>query len=1608
MREKRSKILSLVLALVMLFSVVVPRTQNVSATENTIKVIVDFEGYNLGQGFYIEPAVLEIPVGSTAAYATDMLLNQTNNVYEGGSVSSGFFLDRIQGFDTGEVELPGYLAEVIEEYWDELDPGSGNGSLGSNDYVYGMSGWMFTVNHAMPPVGASDHILQDGDVIRWQFSLWGFGTDLGLSSGWSGLGLYAHEDKTTLFRALSEDNVDMVAKQSALDVIINPLATLQDVSNAIATLGSGGTIATPPELTALTINSVAVADFNSAVNVYTIDIKGKATSTVVAAFDSNNYTLSYNSIIYESGQTISISTPNNSGVTIANLVLTDINDANNQTTYKLQLVNPRAITLSSAFKSLPANSSAKINVLIEGKAECTLFQASALGVATTSTTYSATVYNYSMYLLTETDAVDIMLGNVSTAGYIRVLKDGEEIIAPKAALSSMVLQNLPVNADVAKLTLELCTTTTYTANNNEFVAEASYNLFVRNPELPATELEKLEITDMQISTGAFAVPFTPEAHKDTIMVLGNEGVSITYSFSVADSSTTVYKNLTSSTLANTLTPTGGVYSLAATITEPFAPQILLGVQTPLATERVINGYTVRYQYKILYDTVTPIGGGSGNSPFTVIDYLVTASQYTNKPLYGMNGDLLERGILKSLGNFGGYVTVYFEDGVQNNPKNANGVDLNIAGNCGGPTMTEPGNVWVSVDNIKWYLLAGSDYFDDNTLRDYEVTYTRGFNGASSYVDNYGSRFPINPAPTSTSSMYNYPLKSNYPLHDWKAGEEISMTLRGPLLLGVGLDPYGSASAADPLWGYVDAQCSSGFDISWAIDEETGAPVYLSEIYYVKIATASHIYAGAIGEKSTEVQSITRATPTANNVGKTTAPSAIKINGTPVSLTNGVYEYMAEFGNGSLTIAVEGTGGSNVYINNANNATTRTYTTIPSSGTVRIVLQETGKEQIIYYINNLQTDKTALNQAISDALSLSAADYRAGSWAVMQTALSAAQAVSADVSATQIKINNAAKTLNDAISSLLPPLFAPVTYSQQMNSSLAYILSSVPSPTYGTTNGEWSVFALARAGYIVPNGYYEGYIENVIGELQAAEAGGLTAGQLDEKKATDNERLIITLASLGIDPEDFEEYNLLNVLANYDWTVWQGLNSITFALIAIDANNFEIPNVTELAPPVSATTVIQTTRQKLIDELLNLEIGKGTQNAAGWAQSSVITADVDGTAQALAALAPYYRRVGYDDVTDAADRALEFLSSQQNINGGFGSWETVNVESNAQVVVALTALGIDPQEDERFVKANGNPVSAILSFYVAGGGFKHIVSQVIPNGMATDQATYALVAYDRLINERNSLYDMSDAYSLSDNVGVAEITVRFNLQQSVTAVQTTGTTFTAEIPYNTGVINNGIIVTASDGKATVSAVTKVTGINQWTFTVTAQDGTAVNYTLTVSVSTDPSSANAAVLEFIKSELGKLLPSSIEMTMANTSATVEEYVEWAYVYGMISDMGYASDVKTEYYMNEFNPAVAGSAVNRAGTQGSYVLTIELSLGEDTSLATDYVEVEGVITATRFISSDVNNDGQTDAGDLAILLDEYGKIGSNITVEEADVDGDGQVDSGDLSYLLEKYGK
>ena len=285
------------------------------------------------------------------------------------------------------------------------------------------------------------------------------------------------------------------------------------------------------------------------------------------------------------------------------------------------------------------------------------------------------------------------------------------------------------------------------------------------------------------------------------------------------------------------------------------------------------------------------------------------------------------------------------------------------------------------------------------------------------------------------------------------------------------------------------------------------------------------------------------------------------------------------------------------------------------------------------------------------------------------------------------------------------------------------LSEKNDATVNSIGGEWWVLAMARGGFEPSEGFYERYYQTVVDTIENSIND---KEQLHRAKSTENARVILGLVAAGYDPTNVAGHNLLQGLTDISYVQKQGVNGLIWALIAFDSHDFEIPTALDGQK--------QVTREALIDAILDKQLPDG-----GWALSGT-ESDADMTAMALQALAPYYQ--SNKGVTEAVDTALDTLSAMQQDNGGFGSWGTNNSESCAQVVVALTALGIDPEEDSRFIKKGASAVDALCAFAVENGGFAHTEGGD-RNGMSTEQGAYALAAYNRFVTEQNSLFNMND-------------------------------------------------------------------------------------------------------------------------------------------------------------------------------------------------------------------------------------------------------------------------
>lgn len=319
-----------------------------------------------------------------------------------------------------------------------------------------------------------------------------------------------------------------------------------------------------------------------------------------------------------------------------------------------------------------------------------------------------------------------------------------------------------------------------------------------------------------------------------------------------------------------------------------------------------------------------------------------------------------------------------------------------------------------------------------------------------------------------------------------------------------------------------------------------------------------------------------------------------------------------------------------------------------------------------------------------------------------------------------------------LTSIVPVFAADMgQVDQAIEKNGQFMKETVPNPQFGTMAGEWTVLSLARSGLDLEDSYIENYYRHIESTVAQKE------GKLTRNKFTEYSRLIVALTAIDKDVENVGGYNLLAPLADFKDVIKQGINGPIWALIAFDTKNFDIPK--------ADNPEHQNSRERMIQEILDREVVDDNGVRGGWSLMGD-KPDPDITAMSLYALWPYYRTD--ERVRAASDRAIKILSDLQLSTGGYMTMGDENLESSAQVAIALATMGIDPMEDPRFIKTDeaGNRhsvVDAILEYELPNGGYVHVKDQSSADAMSTDQAMEALVAIKRFKEGKPALFDMAD-------------------------------------------------------------------------------------------------------------------------------------------------------------------------------------------------------------------------------------------------------------------------
>lgn len=308
--------------------------------------------------------------------------------------------------------------------------------------------------------------------------------------------------------------------------------------------------------------------------------------------------------------------------------------------------------------------------------------------------------------------------------------------------------------------------------------------------------------------------------------------------------------------------------------------------------------------------------------------------------------------------------------------------------------------------------------------------------------------------------------------------------------------------------------------------------------------------------------------------------------------------------------------------------------------------------------------------------------------------------------------------NESISSYIAVYVQKIEVKQVTHEEIKTALAKSMNYLRGRGSlSDWDVFAVNAAG-VDPLSIDPQYIEKI--KLVIKNNGGSPGSQM-----TDYERIAIGLMSAGADVTHFVYDDALYAGSNKqrgyvdfikeitDGTagggIGQGINAAVFGLIALNGAGNKADIYTG---PIN--------KKFLVEYMINPK----NKSGAGWAFGGGSTPDPDMTGMAIYALAPYY--FTRNDVKASVDEAINWISKDGQLsNGRFGSWGTVNSCSSSQIIMGLVSIGIDPQNDERFIKPGGNALSGLMSYYLGDGTFAY--TTVYDPSFGTPQGIQALAS-----------------------------------------------------------------------------------------------------------------------------------------------------------------------------------------------------------------------------------------------------------------------------------------
>ena len=245
-------------------------------------VTVAIEKFTIGQGYLVEPVLVEITEGESTAQILDRVLGKNGLRYDNtGSVDSSFYLSWILD-EKGSLtaEFPEVSLQHAEEQGITITNPRRRATLGEFDYT-NQSGWMYTLNNDMPNVGMSDTEPKDGDVIRIRFTA--MKGDLCSGNGYVDDPFVPDVNGDSITKLLaefnsSENRKELMGYENVREAYENAVAAISNIANTQETVDAAEAafkeaVANPgnPEEPEVPVEAQAVMDLISQIGEVTLD-----------------------------------------------------------------------------------------------------------------------------------------------------------------------------------------------------------------------------------------------------------------------------------------------------------------------------------------------------------------------------------------------------------------------------------------------------------------------------------------------------------------------------------------------------------------------------------------------------------------------------------------------------------------------------------------------------------------------------------------------------------------------------------------------------------------------------------------------------------------------------------------------------------------------------------------------------------------------------------------------------------------------------------------------------------------------------------------------------------------------------------------------------------------------------------------------------------------------------------------------------------------------------------------------------------------------------------------------------------------------------------------